>query len=142
MLYVVLSPLYLLLFFAGGGQLVCPLEPINESWVISCGSAVGAPPGIMERYFRSETRASPLLSWLHTPSITLYTVSVMYLRLPVFYFVIGKVITTIRLAHVIDGESLTLRIIILEACLGISGMVASIIGGEWLKAQRYSTSFL
>lgn len=69
----------------------------------------------------------------------------MYLRLPVFYFVIGKVISGLfgdslsysYVADIIDEKSLTLRLIILEACLGISGMVASIIGGEWLKAQGY-----
>lgn len=75
---------------------------------------------------------------------------VMYLRLPVFYFVIGKVISGLfgdsnilmaisysYVADIIDEKSLTLRLIILEACLGISGMVAGIIGGEWLKAQGY-----
>uniref|UniRef100_A0A3B5K7V3 Proton-coupled folate transporter n=2 Tax=Takifugu rubripes TaxID=31033 RepID=A0A3B5K7V3_TAKRU len=75
---------------------------------------------------------------------------VIYLRLPVFYFVIGKVISGLfgdsnilmaisysYVADNIDEKSLTLRLIILEACLGISGMVASIIGGEWLKAQGY-----
>lgn len=74
----------------------------------------------------------------------------MYLRLPVFYFVIGKVISGLfgdsniliaisysYVADITDKRSLTLRLIILEACLGISGMVASIIGGEWLKAQGY-----
>lgn len=74
---------------------------------------------------------------------------VMYLRLPVFYFVIGKVISGLfgdsnilmaisysYVADIIDEKSLTLRLI-LEACLGISGMVACIIGGEWLKAQGY-----
>lgn len=62
--------------------------------------------------------------------------------------VTGKVIsglfgdTTILISHsyaadTVDGKSLTLRVIILEF-LGISGMVAGIIGGEWLKAAGYA----
>lgn len=81
---------------------------------------------------------------------TLLYILVIYLRLPVFYFVIGKVISGLfgdsnilmaisysYVADNIDEKSLTLRLIILEACVGISGTVASIIGGEWLKAQGY-----
>ena len=81
---------------------------------------------------------------------TVLSILVMYLRLPVFYFVIGNVITGIfgdftilmavsysYLADTVDEKSLTLRATILEACLGISGMLASVIGGELLKAQGY-----
>lgn len=67
-----------------------------------------------------------------------------------FYFVIGKVISGLfgdstilmavsysYVADTVEEKSLTLRVTILEACVGISGMLASIIGGEWLKAQGY-----
>lgn len=81
---------------------------------------------------------------------TVISVLVMYLRLPVFYFVIGYVITGLfgdstilmaisysYMADTVSEKWLTLRATILEASLGISGMLASIIGGEWLKAQGY-----
>lgn len=65
------------------------------------------------------------------------------------YFVIGEdslgtdttilmAISSSYMADAADGKSLTLRVIIfIIARLGISGMVAGIIGGEWLKAAGY-----
>lgn len=90
----------------------------------------------MERYDRSETR--PVLNIL-----------AMYLRLPVFYFVMAKVIsrlfggTTILrgisypyMADTDDGKSLTLRGIILKACLGISGW-GRVYVTDWLPFHLY-----
>ncbi|XP_036625330.1 proton-coupled folate transporter [Trichosurus vulpecula] len=44
-------------------------------------------------------------------------------------------------ADVSTPRSRTLRMALLEACLGISGMLASIAGGQWIKAQGYINPF-
>ncbi|NP_001120610.1 proton-coupled folate transporter [Xenopus tropicalis] len=79
---------------------------------------------------------------------------VMYQELHVAYFLIGRFISGISgdfnmilagcfayIADVSDRQSRTFRVAILEACLGIAGMVASIIGGHWRKAQGYINPF-
>ncbi|KAM9305465.1 proton-coupled folate transporter [Gastrophryne carolinensis] len=79
---------------------------------------------------------------------------VMYLDLHVGYLIIGRVLSGLTgdfntilagsfayIADITDRESRTFRVAILEACLGISGMVASIIGGHWLKSQGYKNPF-
>lgn len=73
---------------------------------------------------------------------------VMYLRLPVVYFLVGRLLSGLSgdfnavlagcfayVADVSDRRSRTFRVAVLEACLGLSGMLASIIGGQWRRAQ-------
>lgn len=73
---------------------------------------------------------------------------VMYLKLPVVYFLVGRILCGLSgdfnvilaacfsyVADISDRRSRTFRVAILEACLGISGMLASIIGGQWKQAQ-------
>lgn len=73
---------------------------------------------------------------------------VMYLRLPMGYFLVGRVLCGLSgdanaliaacfsyVADVSDRSSRTFRVGILEACLGISGMLSGIIGGEWKSAR-------
>ncbi|XP_069471444.1 proton-coupled folate transporter [Ambystoma mexicanum] len=79
---------------------------------------------------------------------------VMYQKLHVGYFLIGRVLSGLSgdfnmilagcfsyIADVSDRRSRTFRVAILEACLGISGMFASIIGGHWSRAQGYINPF-
>ncbi|XP_078536245.1 proton-coupled folate transporter [Lissotriton helveticus] len=79
---------------------------------------------------------------------------VMYQKLHVGYFLLGRVLSGLTgdfnmilagcfsyIADVSDRRSRTFRVAILEACLGISGMFASIIGGQWCKAQGYINPF-
>lgn len=73
---------------------------------------------------------------------------VMYLKLPVVYLLVGRLVSGLLgdfnvvlagcfsyVADISDRRSRTFRVAILEACLGISGMLASIIGGQWKQAQ-------
>ncbi|XP_067221485.1 proton-coupled folate transporter [Chanodichthys erythropterus] len=79
---------------------------------------------------------------------------VMYLKLPVFWFLIGRICSGLSgdfnailagcFAYVADTSgrgSRTFRVAILEACLGLAGMFASIIGGQWRRAQGYINPF-
>lgn len=79
---------------------------------------------------------------------------VMYLKLPVFWFLIGRICSGLSgdfnailagcFAYVADTSargSRTFRVAILEACLGLAGMFASIIGGQWRRAQGYLPTF-
>ncbi|KAG8450797.1 hypothetical protein GDO86_003205 [Hymenochirus boettgeri] len=79
---------------------------------------------------------------------------VMYQELHVGFFLLGRFISGITgdfnmilagcfsyIADVSDKQSRTFRVAILEACLGIAGMVASIIGGHWITAQGYINPF-
>ncbi|XP_030600582.1 proton-coupled folate transporter [Archocentrus centrarchus] len=79
---------------------------------------------------------------------------VMYLKLPVVYFLVGRLLSGLSgdfnailagcfayVADISDRRSRTFRVAILEACLGVSGMLASIIGGEWRRAQGYINPF-
>ncbi|XP_030008061.1 proton-coupled folate transporter [Sphaeramia orbicularis] len=79
---------------------------------------------------------------------------VMYLKLPVAYFLLGRMLSGLLgdfnsilagcfayIADVSDRRSRTFRVAVLEACLGLSGMLASIIGGQWRRAQGYINPF-
>eukprot|EP00064_Thunnus_orientalis_P006163 superscaffoldBa00000629_g6179 len=79
---------------------------------------------------------------------------VMYLKLPVAYFLLGRLLSGLSgdfnailagcfayVADTSDRQSRTFRVAILEACLGLSGMLASIIGGQWRRAQGYINPF-
>ncbi|XP_029964848.1 proton-coupled folate transporter [Salarias fasciatus] len=86
---------------------------------------------------------------------TLVYLLVMYLKLPVAYFLLGKALSGLTgdftallagcfsyVADISDKKSRTFRVAILEACLGLAGIVANIIGGKWLQAQGYINPFL
>ncbi|XP_035536349.1 proton-coupled folate transporter, partial [Morone saxatilis] len=79
---------------------------------------------------------------------------VMYLKLPVVYFLVGRLLSGLSgdfnailagcfsyVADTSDSRSRTFRVAVLEACLGLSGMLASIIGGQWRRAQGYINPF-
>ncbi|XP_051520989.1 proton-coupled folate transporter isoform X1 [Myxocyprinus asiaticus] len=79
---------------------------------------------------------------------------VMYLKLPVYWFLIGRICSGLSgdfnailagcFAYVADISgrgSRTFRVAILEACLGLAGMFVSIIGGQWRRAQGYINPF-
>uniref|UniRef100_A0A8D3B730 Proton-coupled folate transporter n=1 Tax=Scophthalmus maximus TaxID=52904 RepID=A0A8D3B730_SCOMX len=79
---------------------------------------------------------------------------VMYLKLPVVYFLLGRMLSGLSgdfnailagcfayVADTSDRRSRTFRVAVLEACLGLSGMLASIIGGQWRRAQGYINPF-
>lgn len=79
---------------------------------------------------------------------------VMYLKLPVAYLLLGRILSGLLgdynlilagcfayVADVSSKQERTFRVAVLEACLGLAGMVASIIGGQWLKVQGYIAPF-
>ncbi|NWW49396.1 PCFT protein, partial [Pedionomus torquatus] len=79
---------------------------------------------------------------------------VMYLQLHVAYFLLGRLLSGLLgdynlilascFAYVADTSgkrARTFRVAILEACLGVAGMLASIGGGQWRKAQGYINPF-
>ncbi|KAM3934681.1 proton-coupled folate transporter [Leptodactylus fuscus] len=88
-----------------------------------------------------------------TLQVVVYLV-VMYQELHVGYLLLGRIICGITgdfnmilagcfayIADITDRPSRTFRVAILEACLGIAGMIASIIGGHWRKMQGYINPF-
>ncbi|KAK1158321.1 proton-coupled folate transporter-like [Acipenser oxyrinchus oxyrinchus] len=79
---------------------------------------------------------------------------VMYLRLPVAWFLLGRLLSGLSgdfstvlagcfayVADTSDRRSRTFRVAVLEACLGVAGMLASIVGGQWRRAQGYINPF-
>ncbi|NXA03783.1 PCFT protein, partial [Sapayoa aenigma] len=79
---------------------------------------------------------------------------VMYLELHVAYLLLGRVLSGLTgdynlilascfayVADTSDKRTRTFRVAILEACLGTAGMLASIGGGQWRKAQGYINPF-
>ncbi|OXB58097.1 hypothetical protein ASZ78_012502 [Callipepla squamata] len=79
---------------------------------------------------------------------------VMYLRLHVAYLLLGRIVSGLlgdynlilagcfaSAADSSDQRTRTFRVAILEACLGVAGMVASIGGGQWRKAEGYIHPF-
>ncbi|KAJ8377580.1 hypothetical protein AAFF_G00255980 [Aldrovandia affinis] len=78
----------------------------------------------------------------------------MYLRLPVAWLLAGRLLSGLSgdfnallagcFAHVADTTgrgARTFRVAVLEACLGAAGMLASVIGGAWRRAQGYINPF-
>lgn len=79
---------------------------------------------------------------------------VMYLELHVAFFLLGRILSGLTgdynlilascfsyVADTSERRARTFRVAILEACLGTAGMVASIGGGQWRKAQGYINPF-
>ncbi|XP_076138272.1 proton-coupled folate transporter [Alosa pseudoharengus] len=79
---------------------------------------------------------------------------VLYLKLPVAWFLLGRFCSSLTgdfntilagcfayVADTSDKVSRTFRVAILEACIGVAGMFASIIGGQWRRAQGYINPF-
>ncbi|XP_058019898.1 proton-coupled folate transporter [Ahaetulla prasina] len=79
---------------------------------------------------------------------------VIYAELPVGYLLVGRVLSGLSgdynlilagcfayVADVSDRTARTFRVAVLEACLGLAGMVASVLGGQWRKAQGYVAPF-
>ncbi|KAF7244219.1 Proton-coupled folate transporter [Varanus komodoensis] len=82
------------------------------------------------------------------------SLAVMYLRLPVVYLLLGRLLSglsgdyTLLLATCFayaadtsDRRARTFRVAVLEACLGLAGMAASLIGGRWREAHGYVAPF-
>uniref|UniRef100_A0A8B9K4K5 Proton-coupled folate transporter n=1 Tax=Astyanax mexicanus TaxID=7994 RepID=A0A8B9K4K5_ASTMX len=76
------------------------------------------------------------------------------MKLPVAWFLLGRICSGLSgdfnailagcfayVADTSDKRSRTFRVAILEACLGLAGMFASIIGGKWRHAQGYINPF-
>ncbi|KAL0973133.1 hypothetical protein UPYG_G00199390 [Umbra pygmaea] len=79
---------------------------------------------------------------------------VMYLKLPVAWFLLGRLLSGFSgdfntilagcfayVADTSDRGSRTFRVAVLEACLGLAGMLASVIGGQWRRTQGYINPF-
>ncbi|XP_074045140.1 proton-coupled folate transporter [Macrotis lagotis] len=82
------------------------------------------------------------------------SILVVTLELHVGFFILGRLICAFlgdynallatgfaSVADVSTPRSRTFRMAVIEACLGISGMIASIAGGHWIKAQGYTNPF-
>lgn len=79
---------------------------------------------------------------------------VMYLELHVAFFLLGRLVSGLTgdyslilagcfsyVADTSERRVRTFRVAVLEACLGTAGMVASIGGGQWRRAQGYINPF-
>lgn len=79
---------------------------------------------------------------------------VMYRQLSVAYLLLGRLLSALLgdfniilagcfsyIADVSDRQSRTVRVAVLESCLGIAGMLGSVIGGQWSKSQGYTNPF-
>ncbi|XP_036196688.1 proton-coupled folate transporter isoform X1 [Myotis myotis] len=84
----------------------------------------------------------------------LVSILVVQLQLHVGYFVLGRILCAFlgdfsgllaagfaSVADVSSHRNRTIRMALLEACIGVAGMVASLIGGHWLQAQGYANPF-
>ncbi|EHB13306.1 Proton-coupled folate transporter [Heterocephalus glaber] len=82
------------------------------------------------------------------------SVFVVQLQLHVGYFVLGRILCALfgdfngllaasfaSVADVSSTHSRTIRMALLEACIGVAGMLASLLGGHWLRAQGYANPF-
>lgn len=79
---------------------------------------------------------------------------VVQLQLHVGFFVLGRVLCALlgdfngllaasfaSVADVSSKHSRTFRMALLEACIGVAGTLASLLGGHWLRAQGYANPF-
>lgn len=84
----------------------------------------------------------------------LVSIFVVQLQLHVGYFVLGRIVCALfgdfsgllaagfaSVADVSSSDSRTIRMALLEACIGVAGMLASLLGGHWLQAQGYANPF-
>ncbi|XP_024420926.2 proton-coupled folate transporter [Desmodus rotundus] len=84
----------------------------------------------------------------------LVSIFVVQLQLHVGYFVLGRILCALlgdfggllaagfaSVADVSSHHSRTIRMALLEACIGVAGMLASLFGGYWLHAQGYANPF-
>jgi PCFT/HCP family folate transporter-like MFS transporter 1/3 len=82
------------------------------------------------------------------------SIFVVQLQLHVGYFVLGRILCALfgdfngllaasfaSVADVSSSRHRTIRIALLEACIGVAGMLASLLGGHWLRAQGYANPF-
>ncbi|KAM9596320.1 proton-coupled folate transporter [Trichechus inunguis] len=82
------------------------------------------------------------------------SIFVVQLQLHVGYFVLGRILCALlgdfngllaagfaSVADVSSSSSRTFRMALLEACIGVSGVLASLLGGYWLRAQGYANPF-
>ncbi|KAF6097165.1 solute carrier family 46 member 1 [Phyllostomus discolor] len=84
----------------------------------------------------------------------LVSIFVVQLQLHVGFFVLGRILCALlgdfsgllaagfaSVADVSSHHSRTIRMALLEACIGVAGMLASLLGGYWLHAQGYANPF-
>ncbi|XP_050178014.1 uncharacterized protein LOC126643578 isoform X2 [Myiozetetes cayanensis] len=130
----------------GGGSPGLPLEPLHQpgGFFVSLFSVTLFGP-----WSDSVGRRPALI--LPAAGLALQTaiyLLVMYLELHVAYFLLGRLLSGLTgdynlilascfayVADTSDRRTRTFRVAILEACLGTAGMLASIGGGHWCKAQ-------
>uniref|UniRef100_I3L9X9 Proton-coupled folate transporter n=1 Tax=Sus scrofa TaxID=9823 RepID=I3L9X9_PIG len=85
---------------------------------------------------------------------TLVSIFVVQLQLHVGYFVLGRILCALlgdfngllaagfaSVADVSSSHTRTIRMALLEACIGVAGMLASLIGGHWLQAHGFANPF-
>ncbi|XP_037348238.1 proton-coupled folate transporter [Talpa occidentalis] len=82
------------------------------------------------------------------------SIFVVQLELHVGFFVLGRIVSALlgdfggllaasfaSVADVSSSHTRTIRMAVLESCIGIGGMLASLLGGHWLRAQGYANPF-
>lgn len=82
------------------------------------------------------------------------SIFVVQLELHVGFFVLGRALCALlgdfngllaasfaSVADVSSNRSRTFRMALLEACIGVAGTLASLLGGHWLRAQGYANPF-
>ncbi|XP_004594069.2 proton-coupled folate transporter [Ochotona princeps] len=82
------------------------------------------------------------------------SILVVQLELHVGFFVLGRILCAFlgdfsgllaasfaSVADVSSRHNRTFRMAVLEACIGVAGMLASLTGGYWLRAQGYANPF-
>ncbi|XP_007452473.1 PREDICTED: proton-coupled folate transporter isoform X1 [Lipotes vexillifer] len=85
---------------------------------------------------------------------TVLSIFVVQLQLHLGYFVLGRILCALlgdfsgllaagfaSVADVSSSRTRTIRMALLEACIGVAGMLASLIGGNWLQEQGYANPF-
>ncbi|CAL8335192.1 unnamed protein product [Boreogadus saida] len=135
------------------------VETLTAHWNLYInlgGFAVGAVVTTLLGSWSDQAGRRPVLI-LPSVGLALQTVVylvVMYQKLPVAYFLLGRLLSGLSgdfnsilagcfsyVADTSDRRSRTFRVAVLEACLGLAGMFASIIGGQWRRAQGYINPF-